>query len=260
MKNIVKQKLALGKVSIGTWNMIGHSLVTEILANAGYDWVAMDMEHGVMGFPQLASLCQVLESKGVVPMCRLPGIQAEYFKWALDAGVQGVIVPLIQTAEDAERSVAFAKYAPEGIRGVALTRVHEFGEKFDEYVATANRETLVVIMIEHIDAVNNIEEILDVPGIDAVFIGPYDLSCSMNLMGQVHHPDVEVVCKKVIDVATTKGIASGLHIVDPLPGELEKRIADGYTFIALGMDVTMLNSASRFFLEGGSFLKNDESV
>lgn len=257
MKNFVKQKLTQGKVSIGTWNMIGHTIVTEILGNAGYEWVAMDMEHGVMGFPQLASHCQVLESKGVVPMCRLPGIQPEYFKWALDAGAQGVIVPLIRTVEDAEQSVAFAKYAPEGIRGVALTRVHEFGEKFDEYVATANQETMVVIMIEHIDAVNNIEEILNVQGIDAIFIGPYDLSCSMNLMGQVHHPEVEAVCKKVIEAAKAKGIASGLHIVDPLPGELAKRIEEGYTFIALGMDVTMLNSASRFFLDGGSYLQKD---
>ena len=252
MENIVKQKLINNQVSIGTWTMLGHTIVTEILANAGFDWVALDMEHGVINFAQVASHCQVLEGKGVVPLCRLPSIQPEYFKWALDAGAKGVIVPWVRSVEDVERSVSYAKYAPEGVRGVALTRVHGFGNSFDDYVQYANQETLVVIMIEHIDAVNEIENILDVPGVDAVFIGPYDLSCSMKLIGQLHHPEVETACSRVLDSAIRKGVAAGLHIVEPDNGELEKRISDGYTFIALGMDVTMLNSASRRLLNGKS--------
>ena len=252
MENIVKQKLINNQVSIGTWTMLGHTIVTEILANAGFDWVALDMEHGVINFAQVASHCQVLEGKGVVPLCRLPSIQPEYFKWALDAGAKGVIVPWVRSVEDVERSVSYAKYAPEGVRGVALTRVHGFGNSFDDYVQYANQETLVVIMIEHIDAVNEIENILDVPGVDAVFIGPYDLSCSMKLIGQLHHPEVETACSRVLDSAIRKGVAAGLHIVEPDNGELEQRISDGYTFIALGMDVTMLNSASRRLLNGKS--------
>lgn len=250
MNNIVKQKLAKNQASIGTWNMIGHTIVTEILANSGFDWVALDMEHGVINFSQVASHCQVLEGKGVVPLCRLPAIQPEYFKWALDAGAMGVIVPLVRTVDDVKKSVSYSKYSPEGNRGVALTRVHGFGSSFDHYVQTANNETLVVIMIEHIDAVNEIDNILEVPGVDAVFIGPYDLSCSMKLMGQLHHPDVEAACSSVVEAAVRKGIAAGLHIVEPDNGELAKRMDEGYTFIALGMDVTMLNSAARRLLSG----------
>lgn len=241
--NIVKQKTMTGKPSVGSWNMIGHPFVTQILADAGFDWIVFDLEHGSFRFDQLASHCQLLEGKGIIPFCRLPGLQPEYFKWALDSGCQGVLVPLVRTKEDAEQSVRYSKYPPQGQRGIALTRVHGFGKTFDAYVDNANQETMVVLMIEHVEAVERIDEILGVPDVDAVFIGPYDLSGSMGLMGQLHHPKVEAACNRVKTAAIEKGIAAGLHIVEPLPGEVEQRIQEGYTLIAAGMDVTLLKSA-----------------
>jgi 2-dehydro-3-deoxyglucarate aldolase len=208
----------------------------------------MDLEHGVMDFPQLVTHCQVLEGLGVVPMCRLPALRPEYFKWALDAGVGGVIVPWVRSVDDARAAVRFAKYPPQGTRGTALTRAQGFGETFDDYVGTANAETMVVLMMEHIDAVDAIEEILAVPGVDAVFIGPYDLSASMGCIGQLTHPGVEAAVQKVLMAAQAKGVTAGLHVVEPAPGEWQQRAAEGFRLIALGMDVTMLAAAARRLL------------
>jgi 2-dehydro-3-deoxyglucarate aldolase len=243
--NLVKRKLNQGLVSLGTWNLIGHPLVTEILANAGYEWITLDLEHGTISFPDLASYCQLLEGKGVLPFCRLPGLEPEYFKWALDAGAMGVIVPMIKTSQDARDSVRYAKYPPQGERGTALTRVHAFGDTFDEYMALANQETLLVLMIEHIDAVDNIKAIATVEGVDALFIGPYDLSSSLNLTGQLQHPEVEAACDEVLRTARSHDIAAGIHLVDPTPEEIALRIRQGYTMIALGMDVVMLRKSSQ---------------
>ena len=243
--NPVKRKLNKGMVSLGTWNLIGHPLVTEILANAGYEWITLDLEHGTISFSDLATYCQLLESKGVLPFCRIPALQPEYFKWALDAGAMGVIVPMIKNPQDARDSVRYAKYPPQGERGTALTRVHAFGDTFDEYMALANQETMLVLMIEHVEAVRHIESIAEVEGVDALFIGPYDLSSSMNLTGQLNHPEVETACDKVLRTARKHDIAAGIHLIDPTPEEIALRIRQGYTMIALGMDVVMLRKSSQ---------------
>jgi len=247
--NAVKQKLAAGQVALGGWNMIGHSIAVEVLGKAGFDWVAMDMEHGVMDFPQLVVHCQVLEGLGVVPFSRLPAIRPEYFKWALDAGARGVIVPWVRNAEDARNAVAYTRYAPEGMRGAALTRVHDFGSAFDTYTHSANEQTMLVLMIEHIDAVNQIDDILSVKGVDAIFIGPYDLAGSMGLMGETRHPRVAEAIQQVLAASRKFHIAAGLHLVDPEPGELARRAAEGFQLIALGLDTTLLNTAARQMLQ-----------
>jgi len=245
MKNRVKAKLAKGQASIGTWNMIGHPVVAEILAQAGFDWIGLDLEHGTMDWPQALVQMQVIQGNGCLPLCRLPVNDPVHFKWALDAGAGGVIVPMVRSAEDARRAVTSARYPPEGERGVGICRAHRYGPGFDEYVRGANEETLIVLQIEHIDAVNDIEGICAVPGVDAFFIGPYDLSGSMGLIGQVHHPEVEEAVEQVLRAGQTSGIAPGLHIVDPRPGEMEQRIQEGFRFIAVGLDTLMLGNSAR---------------
>jgi 2-dehydro-3-deoxyglucarate aldolase len=251
MHNAVKARLKQGLPSIGTWNMIGHPVVAEILAQAGFEWVAVDMEHGVVDWPQAVAQMQAVQASGVLPLCRLPVNEPVHFKWALDGGAVGVIVPMVTSVADAERAVASAKYPPEGIRGVGVCRAHGYGATFDAYVQSANDETLVVLQIEHIDAVKQIEAICAVPGVDGVFIGPYDLSGSMNLMGQTHHPDVEEAVAHVLEVSQDCGVAPGLHVVDPRPGEVAERIEDGFRFIALGLDTMMLSKAMRDLVAQG---------
>jgi len=250
MKNPIKAKLAAGDVSIGAWNMIGHSMVAEILAQAGFDWIALDMEHGVIDWSQAVLQMQSIQGNGCGAICRLPANNPVYFSRALDSGAEGVIVPMIRSADEAQQAVAAAKYPPEGSRGVGICRVHRYGAGFDDYIATANTETLVVLQIEHIDAVRQIEAICAVPGVDAVFIGPYDLSGSMGLIGQIYHPEVEQAIAHVFEAAQAANIAPGLHIVDPKPGEIAQRAGEGFRFIAVGLDVLLLSNAAHNLLAG----------
>ncbi len=240
MKNDVKAKLSRGEPSVGTWTMIGHPVVAEILAQAGFDWVVLDVEHGVMDWPRVLGQVQAVQGQGCAAICRIPVNAPEHFKWALDSGAEGVMVPMVRTAEDARQAVTFAKYPPDGIRGVGVCRAHGYGAMFQSYVEHANDETLVILQIEHIDAVDNIDEICAVPGIDAVFIGPYDLSGTMGLMGQVHHPEVEDAVKRVFDAACAADVTVGLLIAEPQPGELAQRIAEGFRFISVGLDTLLL--------------------
>ncbi len=244
MQNSVKAKLDRGESTVGTWTMVGHSSVAEILAHAGFDWVVLDVEHGMMDWPRVLGQVQAVQGQGCAAICRLPVNAPEHFKWALDLGAEGVMVPLVQTAEDARRAVAAAKYPPEGMRGVGVCRAHQYGAGFQEYVESANDQTLVILQIEHIDAVQNIEAICAVPGVDVVFVGPYDLSGSMDLMGQVHHDDVEEAVDHVLHVAQEAGVAPGLLIAEPQSGELTSRIDEGFRFIAVGLDTLMLVRAA----------------
>jgi 2-keto-3-deoxy-L-rhamnonate aldolase RhmA len=250
MKNHVKDKLRRGLPAIGTWNMIGHSVVTEILAQAGFDWVGLDMEHGVTDWPQAVHLMQAMQATQCLPLCRLPINQPEHFKWALDAGAFGVIVPFVNSEEEARRAVAYAKYPPQGIRGISICRAHGYGASFEDYVRTANEETLVILQVEHIDSVHAIEQICAVPGVDAVFIGPYDLSGSMGLMGQVSHPDVLKAVDHVREVAEAHGVVPGLLIVEPAPNEVHDRIEEGFRLISVGLDTVVLSKGMRAILQG----------
>jgi len=225
--------------------MIGNSVVAEIIAQAGFDWVAVDMEHGTMGWDQALINMQAIEANSCTPLCRLPVNGPVAFKRALDAGAMGVIVPMVNTEEEARNAVGWSKYPPIGKRGVGICRAHRYGANFDEYVKTANDNIAVILQIEHIDAVNNIEAICKVPGVDVVFIGPYDLSGSMGLIGQTRHKDVEQAIDRVVSVARSSGIVPGIHVVEPRPGEIQEKIDTGFGFIAVGLDVTVLSNGMR---------------
>ena len=168
---------------------------------------------------------------------------------ALDMGAMGVIVPLVNNAQEARRAVAAAKYPPQGIRGFCFSRMNNYGDDFDSYAQTANDEIAVVVMIESKEAIENIEDILAVDGVDGVFIGPYDLSGSYNIPGQTNHPLVQDGCNKVLAACQKAGKSAGLHVVIPTEDNIKKALADGFTFIAVGVDTVFLNRASKEALE-----------
>jgi 2-dehydro-3-deoxyglucarate aldolase len=232
-------------VTIGGWNMIGNSVVAEIIAQAGFDWVAVDMEHGTMGWGQALINMQAIEANSCTPLCRLPTNEPVAFKRALDSGAMGIIVPMVNTEEEARNAVNWSKYPPRGCRGVGICRAHRYGDNFDGYVQTANDKIAVILQIEHIDAVSNIEAICKVPGVDAIFIGPYDLSGSMGIIGQTRHKEVERAIEHVLKVAQSNKVAPGIHIVTPRPNEIEEKINIGFRFIAVGLDVTVLSNGMR---------------
>jgi 2-dehydro-3-deoxyglucarate aldolase len=161
----------------------------------------------------------------------------------MDAGAAGVIAPLINSAAEARDIVRAVKYPPEGERGVGFCRANLYGMEFDEAFRTANDDTFVCVQIEHVEAVRNIEEIVSVPGLDAVFVGPYDLSASMGVTAQFDHPEMQEAVKRVLDACENSDVAPGIHVVQPDVEEVFRRLDDGYRLIAFSLDITMLHRA-----------------
>lgn len=242
--NAVKSKLKKGQISFGSWIASAHVSVAEILAGAGFDWIAVDMEHSNITLADLPPLFAAIERHGAVPLVRLPENDPSTARRVLDTGAGGVIVPMVNSRKDAERAVESVKYPPEGRRGVGIARAQGYGRRFKAHVKDSNKDILVVVQIEHIDAVRNVEAIFSVPGVDAYMIGPYDMSGSLGIPGQLNHPTVEQAKDRVLKAARRRRIVPGIHLVHPEPAELERSLGLGYRFIALSSDIIMLADAS----------------
>ncbi len=245
MDNILKKKLQNQEVTIGSWITLGHTSIAEIMARAGFEWLVVDMEHSVITLDITQQLIQVIEGCGVVPLVRVGENNPNIIKRVMDAGAYGVIVPMVNTKEEAEAAVKAVKYPPLGTRGVGLARAQGYGDKFDEYVATVNEESVVIAQIEHIDAVNNLDSILSVEGIDGCIIGPYDLSGSLGVPGNFEHSDVLAALKKVEQTCQKKKVALGIHIIQPDYKLVPQRISKGYTFLAFSLDTLFLGNSCR---------------
>jgi 2-keto-3-deoxy-L-rhamnonate aldolase RhmA len=247
--NPVRAALLRREVCLGGWIQIGHPAVAEIFARAGFAWVAVDCEHTDIGLPETAALIRGLHGRGAVPFVRVSGNQPLAIRQALDLGAQGVIVPLVHTADDARAAVRAAKYPPQGERGFAFMRANNHGADFDAYVAGANELVAVVAMIESRQGVEKIAEILAVEGVDGVFVGPYDLSGSYGVPGQLGHPSVLAAQERVLAACAAAGRSAGLHLVTPTAQNIAATRAWGYTFIALGMDTVFLREGAQRVLE-----------
>ena len=241
----IRQRLSSGGVTVGSWIQIPHASVAEIMGRAGYDWVAVDMEHGTISLHQLPDLFRALELGGTLPLVRLEQGHPKDCKQALDAGAGGVIVPMVESAEQLRAVRDACCWPPTGNRGVGFSRANLFGRDFDVYKSEA-RSPLLVAMIEHARAVERLDAILDVEGLDAVLVGPYDLSASMGLTGMFDHDDFKATMQQIMDIAKRAGIPAGVHVVQPVESELRQRICEGYRFLAYSIDAVMLRiSAER---------------
>lgn len=243
----IKQKIKSGGVSIGSWLSMGHQSIAEILAMAGYDWVVIETEHTAIDVSEVLSLISAIEQRGSIPLVRLAWNDPIQAKAVLDSGAAGVIVPMINSRAEAELAVRMTKYPPLGFRGVGLARAQGYGVDFDRYVKKANESTLLLLQIEHKDAVSNIDQILSVPGIDGIFIGPYDLSMSLGIPGELYHPQMIQAQTKVLNAALSRGLIAGIHCVQPAqaPQDLRAAVQQGYQFIALGTDILFLGDSAR---------------
>lgn len=240
---LIRQSLQENKPSIGSWMQIPHTSVAEIMGQAGYDWVAVDLEHGAIGVHQLPDLFRALELGGTLPLARLAQGSAKDCKQALDAGAGGVIVPMVESAEQLTQVRDACRWPPAGTRGVGFSRANLFGKHFDAYGVEA-QAPLLVAMIEHLRAVDNLDEILKVEGLDAILIGPYDLSASMGLTAKFEAPEFIAEMNRIRTLCVRHRIPCGVHVVMPEPAVLEQRISDGYRFIAYSIDAVFLNSSS----------------
>lgn len=246
-----RKQIAGGELSLGCWVMSRDPILAEVLATSGFDWLAIDMEHSPTTLSEAADLIRVITSNRCPAMVRLPCDDVVLTKQVLDAGASGIIVPDIRSAAQAARMVQATRYPREGnggARGVGLGRSAAFGRKFDSYFNAWNDSVVVVVQIEHIDAVQQAEEIAAVPGVDAVFIGPYDLSASMGIAGQLTHPELMKNVDRVVAAARKAGKRAGFHYV-PVDGQgaldLAKR---GASLIAYSSDVFMVRHCADEFM------------
>lgn len=236
----LRAALLNGGHSIGSWIQIPHPSIAEIMGQAGYDWVAVDMEHGAVGAHQLPDLFRALELGGTLPLVRLAEGSVKGCKQALDAGAGGVIVPMVSSAEQLVAVRDACRWPPAGTRGVAFSRANLFGKHFDAYMEEA-QAPLLVAMIEQISAVEQIDSILAVDGLDAILIGPYDLSASMGMTGRFKEPAFVEAMRRIRNAADKRGVPAGVHVVPPSPDELGAKLAEGYRFIAYSIDSVILN-------------------
>lgn len=212
------------------------------MAQTGFDFITVDVEHSAVDLPQTQQIFQAIKSgnPNTETFVRLHGVDYSFVKRYLDAGATGVIAPLIVNKEQAELLVKATKYPPQGKRGVGFCRANKYGLELKKHFSKANNDILVVAQIEDIEAVENIDEILSVDGIDAIFIGPYDLSASMGLTAQFNHPDYITARDKILKACKFHDVTPGIHVVTPNPIEVLERIKEGYRFIAYSLDITMI--------------------
>lgn len=237
----IREMMRGGTATIGTWLQFPSADVAEVLGASGYDWVAADMEHGAFTRAVLPDVFRAIERGGAAPFARIAQAELRPIKDALDSGAQGLIFPMIESREQLDRAISLALYPDAGgSRGVGYSRANMYGRDFDAYRETSAREVLLVAQIEHIRAVEQIDSILSHPRLDAIMVGPYDLSGSMGLTGQFDHPDFVAVMDRINTACIRHGMAMGNHVVQPEPERLAKCIADGYRFIAYGIDAVFL--------------------
>lgn len=240
-----RKTLLSGRPVIGSWINSGSPVIAELMANTGFDFLCVDVEHSAVDLPQTQSIFQAARSGNAACHClvRLHGVDYSFVKRYLDCGASGVIAPLVNTAGQAELLVEATKYPPLGNRGVGFCRANDYGAGLKEYYANANDDIMVAVQIEHYLGVENIDAILEVEGVDAVFIGPYDLSASLGVAAQFDHPLYLEARDKVIKACQRHGIVPGIHVVHPQPEELLARVDEGYRLLAYSLDITMLMDA-----------------
>ncbi len=242
---MLKEKLQSNTLTLGSWISLHNPAIAEIMANAGYDWLVIDLEHSVISIKEAGELIRIIDLCGVAPLVRLTSNDANQIKRVMDAGAHGVVVPMVNTVEDAEKAVAATRYAPEGNRGVGLARAQGYGTKFKEYLKWQNDGPIVIVQIEHKSAMTHLDDILNVSGVDGFIIGPYDLSCSMGIPGQFDNDEFIDVITEIRNTGKRLGCTSGIHIVEPDLIKLEQCIDDGYGFIAYSVDIRLLDVGSR---------------
>jgi 2-dehydro-3-deoxyglucarate aldolase len=234
-------KLKSGERLVGTLLTLDAPEVAEILSRAGYDWLFLDLEHSAMGPSAAQRLLQAVGDR-VPTLVRVASRDETGIRKALDIGAAGIIVPQIRSASEARMAAALAKYPPVGIRGVGLGRAADFGNRFADYISRANQETAVVVQIEHVDAVGDIEAIAALEGIDALFVGPYDLSASMGMPGDVASPEVTGAIAKVLATARAARLAAGIFAASATAAK--EYAAQGFSLIAMGTDGLLLGQAA----------------
>jgi 2-keto-3-deoxy-L-rhamnonate aldolase RhmA len=242
LMNDFTTRLRQQQLQFGTMLTLPSPETAEMISRCGFDWLFLDGEHGAASTLDWQRVMQAVGDR-CASVLRVPANTEENIKKALDIGADGVIVPMVNTAEQAQDAVAWSRYPPKGKRGIGLARAQGYGLDFADYLARANEDIAVILQIEHIDAANNIDAITDVEGIDAIFVGPYDLSASMGKTGQLDDVEVRSVIDRIAVASKQASIPLGYFGVSAQ--SVRSCIEDGYTLICAGTDADFITRGAR---------------
>jgi 2-keto-3-deoxy-L-rhamnonate aldolase RhmA len=251
LKNPLREKLYSGKTSFGTWITIGSPDVTDTLKQLNFDWFVLDTEHSYFSIETARNMMLALSDSKIVPLVRVGENDQYLIKRALDIGGYGILVPLVNTREEAERVVNYSKYPPLGSRGVGPVRAAAYGNNLRDYVTSANYELLVTVQIETLLALSNAESIAETKGVDILFVGPSDLTMSMGLGTDRGNQKVADSMSLIVKICERAGKIPGT--LAATPEEAKKWQKLGFKFIALGSDSKYLFQGAKTFLEQSQF-------
>ena len=244
-KSKLKQKLKNRELSLGSWLTIPHQSIIEILSSAGFEWLTIDIEHSAIDFQTVQNLIGHIQANDMEALVRVSKNDEVIIKRVMDAGANGIIVPMIKNAEEAAQAVSWVKYPPNGTRGVGLSRAQHYGTAFNEYNKWVNEEAEVIAQIEHIEGVRNLAAILDVEGVDGIIVGPYDLSASMGKPGMFYDEDVKEVLAEIDKVTLEKSKSLGFHVIESDHIKLMEKVDKKYNFLAFSLDFFFLGDKAR---------------
>ena len=241
-QNAALAKWRRGEPSVGAWLSLGNVHIAEMIANAGFDWICIDMQHGLISYSDLLRMLPAISTTETTPLVRVSGNNLPEINKALDGGAMGVIVPLVNTAEQAAAAVSACRYPPDGTRSFGPTRAALYGGR--GYAAEANGQIACIAMIETQEGLDNLEAIVATPGLGAVYIGPADLALSLGLpaRGDTDEPRHLAAVEKILAACKRQGVPAGIHT-----GGLEwsrRRLATGFDFVTLGTDAGFLMQAA----------------
>jgi len=244
-RTTLRKRLAARAPIFGAWTSIGSAQITEMFTASTVDFVGIDLEHSTISQEQSQRIIAAAQAAGVACLPRVASHNGEQVKRLLDSGADGVIVPMVSTVAEVEAIVSWTKYTPAGKRSFGIARAQDYGDRFDDYITRWNQRSVIIIQIESVQGADNAEALLSHPEIDGVMIGPYDLSGSLGVPGQLEHPSVTAAVQRVIDVTRRLGKACGTQLVEPTVAGIDAAYAAGHSFIVLASDVFILAAWSR---------------
>ena len=239
----------LKKLNIGSWITIGNIAVAEVMSSFNFDWLCIDMEHSVISDYEMSCIISILEKNNCFPVVRVGKNDELQIKKALDAGAKAIIIPKICNKRDAIKAVNFSRYQPRGERGVGLARAQGYGFNFENYLNKHEKKIKVIALIEDKEAIENLEDILEVSGIDGSIIGPYDLSASYQKPGNFDHSIIRDAIQKYEKISKKLNKPIGFHAVNNPKREINKMVKKGYKLIAVGIDTMFLGKSCDIILK-----------
>ena len=236
----LKKKLRARQPAFAGWTSLGEPQITEVFANAGFDFIGIDIEHGTTSFQQSQRIIAAAQAGGSLCLPRVASHNMEMIKRLLDSGADGIIVPMVENAEQTAKIVEWIKYPPHGKRSFGINRGQNYGFDFDSYIKGWNESSVIIVQIESLEGVENIDKILANGDVDAVMVGPYDLSGSLGIPGEIEHPKLKQAASRVLESAKAKGRGCGSQLVDFDPAAIRAKLGEGYSFIVLASDIFLL--------------------